>query len=444
MRLWAFLVCVLAIRSVAGAASQESAPPPPSPISLREAIERAHRYSGQLETTETALRLAHEDRVQARAAKLPTASGLNQYIYTEGNGTPSGVFVANDGVHVYNEQLVGHEDLLALVRRGEVRAASAAEAIAAAKASIAERGLNLTVVQDFYGLAVAERKLEDARKTLDEAQHFVDITQKQERGGEAAHADVVKAQLQAQQRQREFQDAGLAVQKAKLALAVLIFPEVTLDYSIVDDLDKTEAPGPPSVSLNPILAAAQSTVQQARAEVSVAEYAYLPSFALDVFYGIDANQLAARSGPTQDTGRSTLPNYQLPSRQNLGYEAQATLTIPLWDWGAIHSKVKQAKLREKQAQVDLVTAQKQFDADVASAQAELETARTQIDSLRASGDLAEQNLHLTLLRYQAGEATALEVVDAQTALRDARAAVDDGWLRYRVAAAALQNLTGAR
>lgn len=57
---------------------------------------------------------------QAQAARLPTASGLNQFIYTEGNGTPSGVFAANDGVHVYNEQLVGHQDLFALMRRGIV------------------------------------------------------------------------------------------------------------------------------------------------------------------------------------------------------------------------------------------------------------------------------------------------------------------------------------
>jgi outer membrane protein TolC len=51
-------------------------------------------------------------------------------------------------------------------------------------------------------------------------------------------------------------------------------------------------------------------------------------------------------------------------------------------------------------------------------------------------------LRLTLLRYQAGEATALEVVDAQTTLNQARNAYDDGLARYRIAIAALQTLTG--
>ena len=46
-------------------------------------------------------------------------------------------------------------------------------------------------------------------------------------------------------------------------------------------------------------------------------------------------------------------------------------------------------------------------------------------------------------RYQAGESTALEVVDAQSTLALSRNAYDDGLLRYRMAAANLQTLTGA-
>ena len=43
---------------------------------------------------------------------------------------------------------------------------------------------------------------------------------------------------------------------------------------------------------------------------------------------------------------------------------------------------------------------------------------------------------------EAGDATVLEVVDAQTTLIQARNAYDDGLVRYRVALAALQTLTG--
>src|SRR5579871_1123212 len=80
-------------------------------ITLKDALERAQRYGGQVQSATFAARIAHEDAVQAKAGLLPQISGLNQFIYTEGNGTASGVYVANDGVHVYNEQLQFHQDL---------------------------------------------------------------------------------------------------------------------------------------------------------------------------------------------------------------------------------------------------------------------------------------------------------------------------------------------
>ena len=69
-------------------------------------------------------------------------------------------------------------------------------------------------------------------------------------------------------------------------------------------------------------------------------------------------------------------------------------------------------------------------------------AHVALDSLRRSVDLSAESLRLTLLRYQAGEATALEVSDAQSTLAQARNAYDDGLTRYRVALAEIQTLTG--
>jgi outer membrane protein TolC len=446
---YAMAVCSFVFAAQLGA--QEAAAPQSAmlTIDLQEALARARQYAGQIETANIAAALAKEDQVQARAAALPSVNGLNQFIYTEGNGTPSGVFVANDGVHVYNEQLQAHEEVLALVRRGEIRLAAAAEAVARAKADVAARGLNATVIQDYYTIASAQRKLKNAHASLAEAQRFLDITQKQERGGEAAHADVIKAQLQSQQRERDVEDAELAIQKAKIALAVLIFPKLQLDYTIVDDLSNVavlpplEEESAQALNGSADLHAAQANVSEARLGVSVARYAYLPSFGLDVFYGIDANQFAATSSNAEATGRSTLPHFEVMNRQNLGYSAQATLNIPLWNWGSIHSKVKQAELKRRQAELDLTVTQKQLDAELATSYREAQIALAQVGSLRSSADLSAESLRLTLLRYEAGEATALEVVDAQTTLSQARSTYDDGLLRYRMALASLQTLTGA-
>lgn len=428
---------------------QSTTPSSTLTISLRDALDRARKYGLQIQSADILAKLAHEDRTQAKAATLPSVNAFNQFIYTEGNGTPSGVFVANDGVHVYNEQAVVHEELLAFVRRGEVRQARAAEAVARARVDVAVRGLSATVVQNYYAIAAAQQKSTNSRLSLTEAQNFFSISQQQERGGEVAHSDVIKAQLQVQQRQREVQDADLAILKAKVALGVLIFPALSADYDIVDDLAKLPALPPlPEVSAqtyatSPDLQAVRAGIRQAQLATSVARYGYLPSLGLDFFYGINANQFAGRTDyPTQATGRSTLPNYLVPYRQNLGYSAQATLNIPVWNWGATHSKVKQAQLKARQAEIDLTLTQRNIQAQLASSYREAETALSQVQSLQGSSDLSAESLRLTLLRYQAGEATALEVVDAQSTANLARSAYVDGLYRYRTGLAALQTLTG--
>jgi outer membrane protein TolC len=56
--------------------------------------------------------------------------------------------------------------------------------------------------------------------------------------------------------------------------------------------------------------------------------------------------------------------------------------------------------------------------------------------------MAEESLRLTRLRYQGGEATVLEVVDAQNTYVQAENAREDGRVRYENARAVLQTLTG--
>src|SRR5205085_12369170 len=169
-------------------------------------------------------------------------------------------------------------------------------------------------------------------------------------------------------------------------------------------------------------------------EIVVTRYEYLPSLGLDFLYGINANQLAFRTPLPPEPGEPSA------YRQNLGYSAQATLNFPLWNWGATRSRVKQAELKRDLARIELSQAQRTMQGNIANAYSEAQTAQSQLDSLRASVDLAAESLRLTLLRYQAGESTALEVVDAQNTVNQARNAYDDGLARHRVAVANLQIL----
>jgi len=420
-----------ALLVAAPAAGQPS--PPDAPLTLQAVLDLARANSQQVRAAQLASDLAAEDRKQARAALLPSMNGFSQYIYTQPNGTPSGIWVPNDGPRVYAMWLNVHGDVFSLAKWAEYRGASAAEAVARARADVAGRGLVATIVQNYYGLVAAQRKLASAQRSLGEAQQFLDITQKQESGGEVAHSDVVKAQIQVNQRMRDAQDAELAVLKSRLGLSVLVFPDFRDAFSVVDDMDAMMPLLPladlrsSAVTNSPDVRVAEASVQRETLAVGVSRGGVLPSLSFDYFYGINANEFAT---------------YDPEGHRLLGSVAQVQLNVPLWNWGAAQSKLKQAQLRVQAAKSDLTLAQRQLQASVNTFHREAEVARDQVASLRESLDLSTESLRLTLLRYQAGEVSVLEVVDAQTTLIQARNAYDDGLLRYRVALAALQTLTG--
>jgi outer membrane protein TolC len=406
---------------------------PPLKLTLRQAIDRARQYGPSFLAANLAAASAHEDAVQAKAALLPSVSALSQFIYTQPNGTPSGVFVSNDGPHIYNQQALVHGDLYAPGKRADYHRALAAEAAARAKADVAERGLVAVVVQDYYAMAVAERKLDNTRQALGEARQFLDVTEQQERGGETAHSDVIKAQIQVEQRQRDAEDNQLALDKARLAFAVLLFPDFRQDFTVEDDLDSVAALPPfPQVEemagRNPDMRAAQAAVEQQTHAIESARAALLPTLSFDYFFGINANQFALHD-----------PDHA----NNLGSVAQAQLTVPLWTWGAARSKIRQAQIGLDQARNDLGFTQRQLLSTLQAFYQEAQVAGSQMDSLKRSAELSAESLRLTLLRYGAGEVTVLEVVDAQTTLTQARNARADGLARYRLALAELQTLTGA-
>src|SRR5207344_3073050 len=145
---------------------------------------------------------------------------------------------------------------------------AAAAALARAKADVATRGLVATIVQNYYGLVAAQRKVASAQQALIETQKFLDTTRRLEAGGEVAHSDVVKAQIQVTQRTRDAQDAELAVLKSRLGLSVLVFPDFRDAFSVVDDLAILTPLLPlvdiraSAVSNSPDVRAAEASVQQ--------------------------------------------------------------------------------------------------------------------------------------------------------------------------------------
>ena len=425
--------------------AQTPATPPaagvPLRLTLQDALALARKNEPTYRAAATEAGIAGEARAQARDALLPTVNFNTSVLWTESNqlknqsGVPV-VFIANNAPHEYIGQGNVHESL-DFAAWEKYRGSAALAAAAKARAEVASRGLVVTVVQNYFAAAAAEKKLESATRVADDGEKFLTLTQALETGGEAAHSDTVKAELQAHERRRQLQEAKLSLLNARLDLAVLLFPDFNDKFEIADDLHGAVALPQQAefeaqaAQQNPDIRAALAATQAAGHDVTAARAGYFPTANLDYFYGIDATRYAVNGSNPDGT-----------KFNNLGFSALASLNLPLWNWGSTQSQVRQAELRRDQAKRELSFAQRKLLSEMHSLYSEAETALDELAGLQRSAELSSESLRLTTMRYQGGEATVLEVVDAQTTFFQASAAYQDGAVRYRVALANLQTLTG--
>jgi outer membrane protein TolC len=416
---------------------------PPVTITFQDALERARKLDPTLVGAMSDARGAHEDRTQARNAFLPTLSDSTQYLNTQGNGkTPDGRYVTNDGIHVYREWIVYHQDLSPslLMGTGYTRA-KAAEALANAKAEIARRGLLVTVAKAYYALVVAQRKYATAQTALEQTRRFFNITQDLEKQGQGSHSDTINAEVQYRTQVQAFDEARFSMEDTRLSLAVILFPDFNENFTVVDDLETP--PALPAFSEaqamaekeNPDLRVALEAAREADLDVRLAKTAFLPTLTIDTDYGIEANCFAF--GKCVQAALPTSGSVETP-----GYFLTAVLNLPLWDFGTLRSKLKQAEYKQETAKAQFSLARRTAVSELYATYDEAMVAKAAVEESRRTAELAQESLRLMTLRFQGGASTATDVTVAQTALITAQNAAADAQVRYRTLLATLQTFTG--
>ena len=407
----------LAALALAGVAQQPAAPSATAAITLDEAIARARTNeptfaaaAAQARTQRWIVRSHAQPCCRARAIttstcirkvlaaryRMPPARRMRG---SRAQSTGSAVstiprFIANNAVHEYSSQAQVNETIGAQ-QVNAVSRASASLAIATAELEIAQRGLVASVAGLFYASFTADRRVAVAERAAHEAASLTELTQQRETAREVAHADVLKAQVQEQQRERDLSDAKLNAEKARLDLAVLLFPDPRTAYALVVPEAPSAVPARADVEAalakyNPELESALASSRLANLNVFAAKSAYLPNLALNYTYGIDAPQFALN-------GLDGIPN--------VGYSASATLNIPVWDWFATHDKIRQSEINRDVAKVALTNTQRKLIATLDETYAEAVAAHDQLDSLNLSVTTAAESLRLTRLAYFLREAT---------------------------------------
>ncbi|MEP7271945.1 MAG: TolC family protein, partial [Acidobacteriota bacterium] len=293
--------------------------------------------------------------------------------------------------------------------RAELKRARADQDVARISVEIARRDLRRSIAIAYYRVLLTRHLVGVIGQALTESRSFEERTRLLLAGGEAARADVVKASAQVAFLEQAVEAAELEAQLANQELASFWTKDVVEPLKLADELE--HAPSPPEPvpfattgKLAPYLNRLEFNLLDAQrhgfeADARRAKSALLPQFAFTFQYGID----------------STAVRWQ-----DRGYAGYFSLRIPIFDWRRARSETKQFNLRAEQVDTNRAITERTLSREYQSAQTRVQRLFHQIALTEQQVKLAEEDLSLSRLRYEAGEGASLDVVTAQNQLAQAR------------------------
>jgi outer membrane protein TolC len=129
-------------------------------------------------------------------------------------------------------------------------------------------------------------------------------------------------------------------------------------------------------------------------------------------------------------------------RQHRGTLATALIDVPLFDWGATRSRLREAQLQAHAAELQRELTLRELNVAFVTARAEATSAATRVDNARAALADAERNVTISIARYRAGEAPISEATDAQTTRAQQRLTLQQALADFQVALGHLREAAG--
>ncbi len=414
-----------------------------------------NELAGSVEVSNQNVAAAVAAYAQARALVAEQRASLFPTVSLNGSGTRSGTRGGNGRATVDpNGNIIGggsggsnasnsyrlslgtswEPDVWGRLRAG-VTAASASAQASAADLAAARLSAQGELATDYLQLRATDAARALLATTIQGYQRVLTITTNRFNVGIVPHSDVFQAQTQLANAQSD--DLGLIRQRAQLehAIAVLV-GKTPADFSIAAlpstapfSVTVPEVPvGVPSTLLQrrPDIAGAERRVAAANEQIGVARSAYFPSIGLSASYGTSASKVG-----------------ELFNVSNAAWSFGLSAAQTLFDAGATRARVQGARAAHEEAVARYRQTVLDAFADVEDQLAATRVLAQQQELLRQASEAADKVEQQVLNRYNAGQVSYSEVVQAQvTALNARRALIQSQSDRQTTAVALIQSLGG--
>lgn len=301
---------------------------------------------------------------------------------------------------------------------GKYRRASEAAKAELFASEAAYRTVRLAVIAEtsraYFALLAIDRQLATSESTLKTRRRAEELYRSRFREGLSGEFEYRQSEVETTTALAQVQSLEIAKVEAESALAVLIgnSPRAIIEESISRPvpLEKLTVPdlipaGLPSSLLErrPDIIEAEELLHAATADIGVAKAAFFPSISLTGLFGFASNDFS-----------------RLVTGSSREWSAGAGLLQPVFQGGRLSAELDAANARQKAAYaVYMKTVQNAFR-EVLNALTSNKITRQRLLTIETQVAKLKRAEHLAKLRYESGQSSFLEVLDAQRALFNAQ------------------------
>ena len=264
----------------------------------------------------------------------------------------------------------------------------------------------LSVRSAFYDLLKKRDLIEVSKATLATAEKHLEQSKELYKEGLAPRSDVIKSEVQVSNARLDVIKAENGLLSAKAGLATAMGQPVTTNFDVAVQ-DEGLIPILPSLrdvlmlayDQRPELKGSLARIESAKANIDQAKSGLYPNISLDASYGWQQGEFS-------------------PSEKK--WSVGLTVGIPIFEQLTAKSRINQAAANLAGLKASEIQTMRNIELDVQQAWLSLKEARERLDVTKKTLEQAEEDMRVSEGRYKEGVGNILEVIDAQTALTQAR------------------------
>lgn len=397
----------------------------PTPLSLDQVVEESLAKNLRLLAERFNLSIGEARIVQARLRPNPVLSVGGNYLDALGSGFyPGGTAAGPTEVNARIDYLIERGKK----RNERIAVAEAAKAVSQLELLNSTRTLILDVQAAFVEVLLAEETLALTKASLESFNKIVAVNQTRVDAGDLAKVELIRSQVATLQFRNQVRQADLRLRIAKNRLQALMGRSVfSQDFAITGQMRR-----------DPLLTKPDEILQTA------------------LLVRPDLDALKRDQARSQREIRLQLAQGKVDYSVGAGYNRQLNVglgkrgdsvglfvSVPLASSNRNQGEIERAKQEQAQILARIRSLEQEIAAEVANAQEQFSTAKSLLESIEV--DMLEQSKRVREVidfSYRRGEATFVELLDAQRTFNDTMQGLNEARAEYAKSLFLIDSITG--